>query len=247
MELTLESAFSVGGLVGHTSYLLLVVSMLMRRMFWLRVFVIASALVAITYDAVWLKDPVGVFWETTLVLVNIVQIILLWRDDRVARFSEEERAFLDTRLRGLSGGQARRLIDAGTWADLPDGETLTVEGQPPTHLVFVASGRVGIDTGGRRVAECGPGAYVGEMSLIDDGTASATARVEGAARVWRIPMARLEALRQSHPEQTAALDASIARDIRAKLVALNRRHGASEGESPALPGADRGAHPATGT
>ena len=54
MELTLESAFSVGGLVGHTSYLLLVVSMLMRRMFWLRVFVIASAIVAITYDAVWL-------------------------------------------------------------------------------------------------------------------------------------------------------------------------------------------------
>lgn len=247
MELTLESAFSVGGLVGHTSYLLLVVSMLMRRMFWLRVFVIASALVAITYDAVWLKDPVGVFWETTLVLVNIVQIILLWREDRTARFSDEERAFLDTRLRGLSGGQARRLIDAGSWSDLPDGEILTVEGARPAHLVFVASGRVGVFTGGRRVAECGPGAYVGEMSLIDDGTASATARVEGGARVWRIPMDRLEALRQSHPEQTAALDASIARDIRAKLVAVNRRHAASEGEGATLPGADRGPHPATGT
>jgi CRP-like cAMP-binding protein len=63
------------------------------------------------------------------------------------------------------------------------------------------------------------------MSLIGDGTASATARVEGAARVWRIPVARLESLRQSRPEQTAALDASIARDIRAKLVALNRRTG----------------------
>ena len=242
MELTLESAFSVGGLVGHTSYLLLVVSMLMRRMFWLRVFVIASAIVAITYDAVWLKDPVGVFWETTLVLVNIVQIVLLWREDRVARFTDEERAFVETRLPGLSGGQARRLIDAGSWIDLRDGDTLTVEGKPPAHLVFVASGRVGIHTGGRRVAECGPGAYVGEMSLIGDGTASATARVEGAARVWRIPTERLEALRQAHPDQTAALDASIARDIRAKLVSLNRRVGASQGESPSLPGADCGSH-----
>jgi hypothetical protein len=225
MELTLESAFSTGGLVGHTSYLLLVVSMLMRTMFWLRIFVIASAFVAITYDAVWLKDPVGVFWETTLVLVNIVQIVLLWRADRVARFTAEERFFLDTRLRGIADGEARRLMNAGSWADLPDGETLTVEGEPPAHLVFIASGRVGIHVGDRRVAECGPGAFVGEMSLIDEGTASATARVEDGARVWRIPVARLESLRQSRPEQTAALDASIARDIRAKLVALNRQAG----------------------
>jgi hypothetical protein len=225
MELTLESAFSTGGLVGHTSYLLLIVSMLMRTMFWLRIFVIASALVAITYDAIWLKDPVGVFWETTLLIVNIVQIFLLWRENRVARFTAEERFFLDTRLKGIADGEARRLMNAGTWTDLPDGETLTIEGQPPSHLTFVAAGCVGIVVEGRRVAECGPGAFVGEMSLIGDGTASATARVESTARVWRIPVARLESLRQSRPEQTAALDASIARDIRAKLVALNRQAG----------------------
>jgi CRP-like cAMP-binding protein len=244
MELTLESAFSTGGLVGHASYLLLVVSMLMRTMFWLRIFVIASALVAITYDTVWLKDPIGVFWETTLLIVSLVQIALLWRENRVARFTAEERFFLDTRLRGIEVGEARRLMNSGAWADLPDGEVLTVEGQPPGHLVFIAAGRVGIHVGDRLVAECGPGAFVGEMSLIDDGTASATARVEGAARVWRIPMARLEALRQSRPEQTAALDASIARDIRTKLVALNRRAGASEGEGACLPGADGRPHSA---
>lgn len=72
MELTIESALSPGGLVGHTSYLLLVVSMLMRRMWLLRILVIASSLVAITYDMVWLKDPVGVFWESLLVSVNVI-------------------------------------------------------------------------------------------------------------------------------------------------------------------------------
>jgi hypothetical protein len=245
MELTLESAFSVGGLVGHTSYLLLVVSMLMRSMFWLRIFVIASACVGITYDAVWLKDPVGVFWETTLVLVNIVQIFLLWREDRVARFTEEEGFFIRTRLRGLSDGQARRLMDAGEWADLADGAILTEQGKAPAHLVFVASGRVGIHIDARRIADCGPGAFVGEMSLIDEGTASATARVDGAARVWRIAVDRLEALRQSSPEQTAALDAAMARDIRAKLVALNRS-GGSERHGPAFPGPDGRPHPVPG-
>lgn len=233
MELTLDSAFSAGGLVGHVSYLLLVISMMMRAMIWLRLFVVASALVAITYSAVWLRDPVGVFWETTLVVINLVQIFLLWRADRVARFTDEEHFFRDRRLKGIADGEARRLLDAGAWADLADGETLTVEGQPPAHLSFVASGRVGIHVAGHRVAECGPGSFVGEMSLIDEGVASATARVEGQARVWRIPVTRLEALRQSRPEQTAALDASIARDIRAKLVALNRTSGAAMAGTPA--------------
>ncbi len=74
MDLTLKSAFLTGGMVGHLSYVLLVLSMVMRRMSLLRMLVIASAFVAITYDWFWLKDPVGVFWETLLVLVNIVQL-----------------------------------------------------------------------------------------------------------------------------------------------------------------------------
>ena len=59
MELTLESALSVGGLVGHLSYLLLVEWTLMRRMWALRVLAIASALVVIGYDEFWLQDPIG--------------------------------------------------------------------------------------------------------------------------------------------------------------------------------------------
>lgn len=82
MELTLESAFSSEGALGHFAYLLLVSSMLMRRMFWLRLLVIASALVAIAYSALILTDPVSTFWETLLVIVNIGQLSLSWWQDR---------------------------------------------------------------------------------------------------------------------------------------------------------------------
>lgn len=74
MELTLSSAFSPGAMVGHLAYLLLVASMLMRTLFALRLLVIASALVAIAYAAIWLNDPVSSFWEALLVVVNILQI-----------------------------------------------------------------------------------------------------------------------------------------------------------------------------
>ena len=51
MELTLESAFSAGGLLGNLSYLLLIASMAMRDIFWLRVLAIFSGLTGIAYEA----------------------------------------------------------------------------------------------------------------------------------------------------------------------------------------------------
>ncbi|NKB45742.1 MAG: hypothetical protein GKS03_15840, partial [Alphaproteobacteria bacterium] len=91
MELTLQSALSFGGMVGHMSYFLLFVSMVMRVMWVLRVLVILSALVGITYDIVWTKDPVGVFWETSLVVVNVVQLTIGWMQNRAEKFSSVRR------------------------------------------------------------------------------------------------------------------------------------------------------------
>ena len=102
MELTLESALSPGAMVGHFAYLLLVISMLMRSITWLRIFVILSAIVALAYGAIWLNDPVTVFWEATLIVVNIVQIFLIWHANRSAQFNEDEKRLIAERLPTLS-------------------------------------------------------------------------------------------------------------------------------------------------
>lgn len=221
MDLTLESAFSTGGMVGHLSFFLLVMSMLMREMSYLRILVIASSLVAITYDFVWLRDPVGVFWESLLVTVNIVQLALLWRADLRARFTPEEDTFRIAHLPALGPGDARKLLDCGMWADSSPGETLTAEGQRPSHLTFLASGTVVIDTAGRHIADVAPGGFIGEMSLVANGTASADAHVSTPARLWQIATDRFEKLRVDAPHLSAALEAAIARDMAAKIMAAN--------------------------
>ena len=50
MESFTALGFFADGYVGHTSYVLLILSSLMRRMFWLRAFFIASALTGISYS-----------------------------------------------------------------------------------------------------------------------------------------------------------------------------------------------------
>lgn len=221
LELTLESALSPGGLVGHSSYLLLVISMMMRSMTWLRILVIASAFTAIAYDTIWLKDPVGVFWESLLVAVNIFQIGREWLDERRARFSSDEEQFFQARLDAMSRADARRFLNMGVWTDAAPGTVLTTEQKEVEMLVYLVSGRVDIFLNGHLVGACGPGNFVGEMSVLGHTPASATAIVAEPSRYWMIPSHRLRRLRETEPELAGAFQSGIARDLRRKIMSNN--------------------------
>jgi hypothetical protein len=223
LELTLESAFSTGGLVGHTSYLLLVASMLMRDMTRLRILVIASALVAITYDTVWLKDPIGVFWETLLVTVNVVQIGLIWNKNRRTQFNADEQALVNARLSRLDPHDARAILNMGFWADGAAGTELTRQNRPVRFLVYLLSGQVDILCDDQKVGTCVPGNFIGEMSLLDNSNASATAVVAAPSRYWMIPTDEIRKMRIVAPELAEAIEMGIAQDLKTKILALNAR------------------------
>ena len=222
MDLTLESAFSTGGMVGHLSYVLLVLSMVMRRMSLLRILVIASAFVAICYDWFWLRDPVGVFWETLLVLVNIVQLTITWHQNRSARFTEEERVFMDGHLPNLSMAQRRKLLNQGLWISGEKDSPLTEEGVPVSHLYYLADGQALVSSGGHAVAVCEPGTFIGEMTAMHGDPANGTVKLIRNSRYWAIDAQRLRDLVSKDPEIGTALESSFARNMRDKLVRSNR-------------------------
>lgn len=222
MELTWASAFSTGGLIGHFANVLLIASMLMRQMVWLRILVIASALVGILYSVVWLNDPVSSFWETLLVLVNVVQLGLTWRENRAAQFSAREADFAKRRLRGLAPGAQRKLLDRGRWQTLEAGTAMTVQGDAPVDLFFISGGAAEVSVDGLVIAECGAGAYVGEMSLIGDAPASASVTATEQSEVWRISRQTLAEFDRDHPTWLAVIEAGIARDMRDKIMTQNQ-------------------------
>lgn len=229
MELTIASALSQEGLLGHAAYVLLVTSMLMRTLLWLRLFVIASALLAICYAAFILNDPVSVFWESCLVLVNVTQLVIThWRSLR-ARFTEDEAAFIALHLPGLTRGDARALIDRGRWQALVQGDTLAVEGQPVDHLSYIADGAVEVLVEGRRVATCGPGDFIGEMTALTGLPATATVTAAGPVKVWRIEAANLREMTRRHDVLSREIEAAFARTYRDKIVAMNRMMLRSDG------------------
>ena len=173
-------------LFGHFTYFLLIISMLMRRMVWLRSLAVASGLAKIVYRAFFMLDPVSVVWEAIFVAVNIGQLIVLWYYERHHTFEEDQRHFIASMPAGVERRSLKRLLEFSTIRDVPAGTTLTTEGESVTELIFVASGVAVVEPGGAVVAACESGDYVGEMSFLTGKPASATARAVKPVRVNRL-------------------------------------------------------------
>jgi len=79
----------------HLPYALLVLSMMMSDMVWLRTIAIAAGLFRILNRG-WINiDHVVVPWEILFVAVNIAQLLIIWYYRKRHRFSEEEQRLAD--------------------------------------------------------------------------------------------------------------------------------------------------------
>src|SRR3954453_23092088 len=96
-------------LFGHFTYFLLIVSMLMRRMVWLRTLAVASGIAKIVYRAFFVLDPVSVLWETIFVFVNVIQLVLIWYYELHHRFTAEQDHFATNMPPGVERSAIKRL------------------------------------------------------------------------------------------------------------------------------------------
>lgn len=216
-----EFAFTPGRLVGHLSYLLLIISMLMRSMTKLRIIAVSAGAVSAIYGYFWLHDPVTVFWETIFVLTNLVQLLILAWENKRALFTDDEQKFVDAAVPAIEKADAKRLLKIGEWCDAPAGDVLTREGETPTHLMFIATGAVRIEKQQHIVGVCGHHDFVGEISFMKKQPATATAVVTNSARYLRFERERLQKLIDKEKEIRHALEMSFSRNLVEKLIKSN--------------------------
>ena len=144
-----------GALVGHFAYVLLIVSMMMRSMNWLRFFAILAGTISSIYYWI-LSDYVSMFWEALFSLVNVAQLIILQIENRRGKFSDEENLFIRTCLKDIERAHARRLVKIGAWTEVQDDAVLITQDTCPEQLKFLVSGEARVERG-RRGGEHGAG------------------------------------------------------------------------------------------
>lgn len=206
----------------NITYAMLVTSVMMRNIAWLRTFAIVAGTGRILY-----QDPVTVFWESILVAVNLAQLALIWWSNRRRAFSPATEQFLSTFEPKLTNAAAAALVRAGVWHEAPSGAMLTVQGQSVEALLYVSSGDVRIDVGEHTVGHCGQGDFLGEMTWQSGKPATGTAIAATSVKYLRFERTRLQRLLKRRPELQFALQTSFNRNLIDKLMRSNDSAGAA--------------------
>jgi CRP/FNR family cyclic AMP-dependent transcriptional regulator len=105
----------------------------------------------------------------------------LWQDSRVSEVDPQALRGV-TVFSGLSPEELDRVTAAATVTDHPPGDDLTEQGAYSHRFYLILNGKVSVGRDGDRVATLGPGEFIGEISLLGGGKATATVRCEEPTR-----------------------------------------------------------------
>lgn len=221
--------------LAHLAALLLVVAMLTTSVRRLRMLAMAAGIVGLAHVA--LNGAVGgavSLWLLAFVLANGARLAVLLVRARTGDLRREERELIEHVLRVEEPARQRRLLGLLAWRDVAAGEVLMRQGQASPPLVYIAQGTAMVEHEGKLVGRCGPGDFLGEMSLVTGARATATVTAGEAMRVALLDRDALAQLARSAPEIGHAIDAVINRSLVAKVVRMNRA--AARGEAGQLSG-----------
>ncbi|MEX3010113.1 cyclic nucleotide-binding domain-containing protein [Hoeflea sp. TYP-13] len=223
IETIVATALSPSSIAGHLSYGLLVLSMLMSSIVWLRAIALVSGVAGVVYSGMVLRDPIGTGWEALFVMANLSQLcLLIWRSRRV-RFTDEEFLFCQNALVLVPPFLARQFIDSGSWHDISAGTVLTEQDETVEQLTYIAEGHVDVQVNGRLVASCGAGDFVGELGILSGRPATATTTATSDLRALVFKRESLLKHLQRKPDIKIALQAGFKNNLRQKLAKANER------------------------
>lgn len=199
----------------HIGYVLMLGALLARDILWLRTLLVGAQSFIAAYAFTHGVAAIGL-WNALFVAINAVWVVRILLERRAVRLPEELVEIYESRFAALTPPEFLRLWG---WAQRQsyDSAMLARAGERPDALYFLLEGAVSVRKDGRELARLASGAFVGEMSLLTGGPATADAvalgRVE--AQVW--PAAQLQALRQRNPVLWTRVQSVLGRDIVEKI------------------------------
>jgi CRP-like cAMP-binding protein len=130
---------------------------------------------------------------------------------------------------GCSQRQLQSVARIARVLDVPAGTVLTRIGDPGDEFFLILDGTVSVEVAAGQPVPLRPGAFFGEMSLLDGGPRSATVVTDTPARLLVVNRGHFSVLRREVPELTQIL-----------LVTLSRRVRQAEARAGSMGGAPAG-------
>lgn len=115
---------------------------------------------------------------------------------------------------GCTRKQLRNVANIARIFDAPAGSVLTRAGDPGDEFFLILDGTVRVEVASGRYVLLHPGAFFGEMSLLDGGPRSATAVTDTPARFIVVDRANFSRLQREVPELTQTLLVTLSQRVR---------------------------------
>lgn len=204
--------------IGNLAFVLTTIAYTVKDIVWLRTLSILSSVTWITYlftrsEVLW----ISVFWNCVFIGINAVRIVLLYREARSIRLTEEERSLRETLFPQLSLVDFARLVSAGRWVKLEPGAVLIEQGKPVQDVLLVCEGSAAVEIDGVPVRHTAGLEFLGEVSFLTHDVAAATVRVAAPMRALAWPHDALRALLRESLAIRFALRSVMSGDLARKL------------------------------
>jgi hypothetical protein len=205
----------------HAANLLLVVAYSVRDIMWLRLFAVASSLIALPY---FVLQPTSqwapIAWSLGFAALNAVQSWRLYLERRPVRLTPEEEEVRRLAFPQLPPRNVVRLIGLGSWTTAAPGERLIEHGTPASGIALLLRGTVRVSKDGRVLGELGAGDIVGSALVLSGAPAEVDAVTMEPVRALRWEVATLQRYLEADPETRIGFQRSLAHDLAAKLQRL---------------------------
>ena len=99
--------------------------------------------------------------------------------------------------------------------DVPAGKVLCTEGASGGDFFVVVSGAAKVERGGKTLDEMGPGAFFGEIALIDQGPRTATVTATSPMRLIVLGPAQFRDVLSADPQMARLLLYAVTKRLRA--------------------------------
>ena len=205
----------------HAANILLLAAYSVRDILWLRLFAVASSLVAIPY---FLMQPTplwaAVGWSVLFSGINIFQAWRLLVERRPVKLTPEEEEVRGLVFRDLPPRKVLQVLSIGSWVTAAPGERLIEHGKPVESVSLIVRGKVQVTTGGQVLGDLGAGEIVGSALLLSGVPAEVDGVTVEPTRTVRWEAVTLERYLGANPETRNLFQRHLAKDLAGKVRRL---------------------------
>lgn len=206
--------------IGHTTYVLLAISYLVRDIVWLRIIAIPASLCSMAFCYWGVDEPIWLIigWNCVFLVVNGYQLGVIRYSIRKSYLVPAFRKLWDELNGELKMLDVVKLYQSADLRTYHHRHELTRRGAEASAFYFLVAGSAEVTLADGRIKQCRPGSFLGEISFLTLQPCTATIRASPNAQllVWNIR--KLRRRLRSNPVLEQGLGRHLARILRDRLV-----------------------------